>query len=113
MRYFAGLLKRLRMILPIVYCVIAVGAWVDFARLPPDGLASLGLWLVVFPIALLDIALRPSNAPGSSVFMPDGHGYYGNHAIFFTASVFIIALLLYALGAAMDRQLAKLPRPND
>jgi hypothetical protein len=45
--------------------------------------------------------------------MPDGHGYYGNHAIFFTASVFIIALLLYALGAAMDRQLAKLPRPND
>jgi len=100
------LVRRFQLILPILYCVVALGAWLDFARLPPDGLASLGLWLVVFPIMLLDLALRPSSAPQKSVFMPDGHGYYGNHAIFFSISVLVIAILLYALGTAIDRNRA-------
>ena len=102
-------MTKLRLVLPMVYCVAALGARIDFARLPPDGLASLGLWMVHFPIALLDIALRPADASGCSVFMADGYGYYGNHAIFFSVSVLIIALLLYALGAAIDRRRAKLP----
>lgn len=106
--HFASLL-RVRLILPIVYLAVALGAWIDFSHLPPDGLASLGLWLVVFPIALLDVALRPADAPGSSVFMPHGHGYYGDHAIFFSVSVFIISILLYALGAAIDRLVRKTP----
>ncbi len=99
--------EKIPVILPAVYCAVALGAWLDFARLPPDGLASIGLWLVVFPIAVLDIALRPTDAPGSSVFMPNGNGYYGDHAIFFSVSVFIVALVLFALGAAIDRYLAK------
>jgi hypothetical protein len=96
--------RRFSFWLPLTYCVIALGAWLDFARLPPDGLASLGLWLVVFPVAALDIALRPSDDPGGSIFMPDGHGYYGNHAIFFSVSVALIAVILCVVGAAIDRR---------
>jgi hypothetical protein len=100
-------MRRLRLWLPLIYCLIALGAWVDFARLPPDGLASLGLWLVVFPIAVLDILLRPAESPGSSIFIPEGHGYYGDHAIFFAVSVALIAAILYAIGALLDRRRRK------
>lgn len=97
-------MRRMRIWLPAIYLLIALGAWIDFARLPPDGLASLGLWLVVFPIAILDILLRPSESSGSSILMPDGHGYYGDHAIFFSLSVLTLAIMLYAIGAAIDRR---------
>ena len=63
---------KFRYLLPGLYILFAIGAWVDFARLPPDGLASLGLWLVVFPVAILDLALRSSADPGASIFIPDG-----------------------------------------
>lgn len=96
-------MRRFSVWLPLIYCLIALGAWLDFARLPPDGLASLGLWLVVFPVAILDVAFRPSDDPGGSFFMPDGHGYYGDHAIFFSVSVALIALVLCLIGAAIDR----------
>jgi hypothetical protein len=97
-------MRRLRLWLPLIYCLVALGAWIDFARLPPDGLASLGLWLVVFPVAALDLLFRSADRPGSSIFMPDGHGYYGDHAIFFSISVALIAAVLYAVGAVLDRR---------
>jgi len=52
---------RYKMALPALYMVIALGAWLDFARLPPDGLANLGLMLVVLPVTALDLALRPAS----------------------------------------------------
>lgn len=97
-------MRGLKLWLPLIYCGIALVAWIDFARLPPDGLANLGLWLTVFPIAALDILLRPADKPGSSVFMPDGYGYYGDHAIFFAVSVALIAAVLYGLGTVLDRR---------
>lgn len=97
-------MRGLKLWLPLIYCLIALAAWVDFARLPPDGLASLGLWLVVFPIAAMDIFLRPADKPGSSIFLPDGYGYYGDHAIFFTISVALIAAVLFVIGALIDRR---------
>ena len=97
-------MRKMRFWLPLVYCLVALGAWLDFARLPPDGLSSIGLWIVVFPAAILDLALRPADESRSSIFLPNGHGYYAGHAIFFAASVAIIALLLYAAGAAFDRR---------
>lgn len=98
-------MRRLRLWLPLIYCGIALGSWVDFARLPPGGLSNLGLWLTVFPVAALDILLRPADKPGSSIFMPDGYGYYGDHAIFFTISAAIIAAILFVIGALIDRRL--------
>jgi hypothetical protein len=93
----------MRLWLPAIYGILALGAWIDFARLPPDGLANLGLWLVVFPIAVLDIALRPKADGGTSIFMPEGFGYYGNHAIFFSISVGVIATCLFLIGRWIDR----------
>jgi hypothetical protein len=95
---------RYKVALPALYLVIALGGWLDFARLPPDGLANLGLMLVVFPVTALDLALRPANDPGRSIFMPDRFGYYGNHAVFFAASVLVVAALLWIVGAAIDRR---------
>jgi hypothetical protein len=95
---------KLRMILPAAYCAIALVAWLDFSRLPPDGLANVGLMLVVLPATLLDLALRSREAPGSFVLMPESLGYYGNHAVFFGVSVLVIAALLWAVGRFFDRR---------
>ena len=95
---------KLRKVLPGVYCTIAALAWLDFSRLPPDGLANVGLMLVVFPVTLLDLALRPSSAPGSFVLMPDSLGYYADHAVFFGCSVLAIAALLWWIGYLLDRR---------
>jgi hypothetical protein len=94
---------KFKLVLPALYIAVALLAWLDFARLPPDGLANLGLMLVVMPITALDIALRPANSPGHSILMPDRFGYYGNHAVFFAVSVLVIATLLWIVGAAIDR----------
>jgi hypothetical protein len=98
---------KLRIILPAVYLVIAAAVWVDFMRLPPDGLASAGLMLVVLPVTLLDLALRRSDAPGRSVFIPDALSYYPAHAVFFGTSVVCIAVVLWLLGVAIDRLRAR------
>ena len=97
---------KLKIVLPAAYCAVALIAWINFARAPPDGLANVGLMLVALPMTLLDLALRSADAPGSSVLMPDSHGYYGNHAVFFACSVVIIASALWWLGRFLDRKRA-------
>ena len=52
---------KFALVLPAGYGVIAALAWIDFIRLPPDGLANLGLMLVVLPVTALDLLLRPSS----------------------------------------------------
>jgi hypothetical protein len=98
---------KFRYILPAVYLVIAVAVWVDFMRSPPDGLANAGLMLVVLPVTLLDLALRRSDAPEASVFMPDGLSYYPAHTVFFGISVACIAVVLWLLGLGIDRLRAR------
>ena len=93
---------KYKIMLPTVYAAAALLAWLDFSRMPPDGLANVGLMMMAAPITLLDLALRPSTAPGSFVLMPDSLGYYGNHAVFFAGSVLVIATSLWLLGAWID-----------
>lgn len=95
---------KLKLVLPAIYCAIALVAWLDFVRPPPDGLANIGLMLVVLPITILDIALRPASAPESSLFMPDQLGYYWDHAVFFLISVSLIACVLWWLGRLLDKR---------
>jgi hypothetical protein len=97
---------KLKYILPGAYCAIALLAWLDFSRLPPDGLSNVGLMLVALPATLLDSALRSPEAPGSFVLMPDSLGYYTNHAVFFVPSALIIAACFLGLGALLDRRRA-------
>ncbi len=94
---------KFRILLPAVYLAIATAMWVNFMSLPPDGLASLGLMLVVLPVTLLDLALRRSDAPGKSVFIPEHLSYYPAHAVFFWTSVACIALVLWLIGLGIDR----------
>src|SRR5829696_4110026 len=66
---------RRSIILPGAYCIIAGMACVDFARLPPDGLANIGLMLAVFPVTLVDLALRAVLGLTRSPFIPSWLGY--------------------------------------
>jgi hypothetical protein len=98
---------KLSYVLPAVYAAVVLLAWIDFSRLPPDGLANVGLMLVVLPITLLDLALRSNDRPGSSVLMPDSFGYYGDHAVYFGTSVLIISAALWWLGSWTDQRIAR------
>ena len=98
---------RLRWILPAAYAVAALLGWIDFVRTPPDGLANLGLMVIVAPIALLDLALRPAFGATESLFIPSHLGYYSAHAVFFGCSVLVLAVALFFLGWAMDRLFAR------
>ena len=95
---------KFRSLLPAAYGALSLLAWADFRSSPPDGLANLGLMLFALPVTLLDLALRPSTAPGSFVLMPDSLGYYPNHAVFFSGSVKVIGTGLWLLGARIDRR---------
>jgi len=96
-----------RRILPLAYCAVAFVAWLNFMLLPPDGLANLGLMLVVFPVTLIDLALRPSSAPAEAVLVPDGLGYYVGHTVYFAVAVVVIAAALWWFGRFLDRVLGR------
>jgi hypothetical protein len=91
--------------LPGLYVLFAIYGWIDFARTNHDGLANIGLFLVTLPVTLIDLAV--GSAMGrSEVLMPHGHGYLGDHALYYFPSVAVIALLLWWIGRAIDRRLA-------
>ena len=98
---------KLAALLPGAYCSVAGLAWIDFVRLPPDGLANLGLMLVVLPVTALDLALRSSSSPSSSVLMPGSLPYYQAHAVFFWPGVAAIAAGFWLLGRWLDRRRRK------
>jgi len=98
-----GTAFKARYVLPALYLVAASGAWVDFMRLPPDGLASIGLMIVVFPIALLDLCLRPEGHAEESTLIPNKWGYYADYSVFFWVGVFIMSVALYGVGRLIDR----------
>jgi hypothetical protein len=97
---------NVRIVLPGIYLLVALGAWLDFMSLPADGLADLGLMLVVLPITLLDVVLRSSKHPGDSILVPDRWGYYIDLSVFFWISVAMIAVALFLLGRLIDRRIA-------
>ncbi len=102
---------RWTIILPGIYGAIAALVWADFARLPPDGLANVGLMLAVLPVTLIDLCLRGFLGLARSPFMPSRLGYYPAHAVFFAGSVAAIMLALFLFGRWIDRRrLRRAPR---
>jgi hypothetical protein len=97
---------KARYILPAIYLLIALLAWADFMRLPPDGLANIGLMIVIFPVMLLDLYLSPKGDVDNSVLVPDKWGYYVDYSIFFWVSVCILGIALYLLGRLIDRMIS-------
>jgi hypothetical protein len=94
---------RLRFILPMLYLAFAAYAWVDFARLPPDGLANLGLLLVTLPVTLAGLLLTSLAGAESFVLLPSGHGYLLDHLIYYVPAVVVTAFPLWGVGRAIDR----------
>ena len=96
--------RRARLILPALYLLLAAYVWFDFANLPPDGLANVGLFVVTLPVTLVGLALGwLIGAPGFPL-LPDGFGYLASHAIYFVPAAAATAFLLHLLGRAIDRR---------
>jgi hypothetical protein len=85
------------------YLGIALFAWIEFLRLPPDGLANVGLFLVTFPIAFVGLAVTELLGVSSFALMPNRFGYVWDHAAYYFPAVMVTALLLYALTRRLGR----------
>ncbi len=96
---------RARVILPALYLLLCLYVWFDFATLPPDGLANLGLFAVTLPVSLAGLALGWIIGAKEFLLLPDGPGYLASHALYFIPAAALTALLLYLLGRAIDRRL--------
>ena len=99
---------QLRWWLPALYFAFAIYAWIDFTRINHDGLANVGLFLATLPVTL--IVLLVGTATGrSSMWMPEGHGYLGDHALYYFPAVLMTTALAWLAGRAIDRFVARLP----
>ena len=92
----------LKLLVPGLYLAMAVYAWLDFLWRPADGLANVGLMIVTFPVAALGLLLTELRGGGWFVLMPDGFGYYADHALYYWPSVGVITLLLYWLAQTLS-----------
>jgi hypothetical protein len=92
-----------RIILPAAYLALATSVWIDFVNTNADGLANLGLMLVVLPVTAAGLFIGWLADQESFILLPDGLGYFGDHALFYVPSVAFIALTLWLLGRGIDR----------
>ena len=97
---------RARIILPVLYVGFAVYGWIDFINTNHDGLANLGLFLITLPVTVVDLIIG-SVLGRTSVLMPNGHGYIGDHALYYVPAVMVTAALWWWIGRAMDRALVR------
>jgi hypothetical protein len=88
--------------LPGLYIAFAIYGWIDFAATNHDGLANVGLFLITAPVTLVDLVVG-SMMGRSSVLMPHGHGYLGDHALYYVPAVAVTACLWWLIGRAIDR----------
>jgi hypothetical protein len=93
--------------LPGGYLAFAIYAWIDFTQTNRDGLANVGLFLVTFPVTIIDLIVS-AMLGRSDILMPDGHGYIGNHALYYFPAALITAGLFFVVGRAIDRLLARI-----
>lgn len=81
--------RKLKFIIPGIYLLIGIVVWIDFSRLPPDGLANVGIALYTLPAFLLARLLTERDFP-----FFEGN-YYTAHAIYFSISVLLLAVVFY------------------
>ena len=86
---------RARLVVVAGYLVIAVFTWISFMRTAPDGLANLGLVLVVLPYSLIGLLITWLVGASEFVLIPGGAGYLTAHALFFVPGVVLTTALLW------------------
>jgi hypothetical protein len=101
---------RFRLILPSLYLLVAIYVWVDFVRLPPDGLANVGLMLLTLPVALPGLLIGGLTGEAGFILLPDRFGYVANHALYYVPAAAVTALLFWWLGRALDRRRDRRPQ---
>jgi hypothetical protein len=90
--------------LPVGYLAFAIYAWIDFTRTNHDGLANVGLFLGTFPVTIVDLIVG-GIIGRSSIIMPHGHGYLGDHALYYAPAVIVTAALCWLIGRLIDRKI--------
>jgi hypothetical protein len=93
-----SLVRKIHIVIPAAYLFGAAVVWIDFSRLPPDGLANSGIALYTLPVFLVALKVTRREFP----FFEGG--YYPSHAVYFALStLFLAALLFLALKAIFAR----------
>ena len=95
---------KLKYILPAAYFALASYAWIDFTNTNHDGLANIGLMLVVAPVTVAGLIVGWLIGEESFVLLPDGFGYLGGHAAYFFPSVLVVGAGLWWFGRWIDRR---------
>jgi hypothetical protein len=93
--------------LPGLYLAFALYAWIDFTRTNHDGLANIGLMLITLPVTLIGLLVSSLLGHSSFILLPSGHGYLGDHALYYAPAVAITASGLWWIGRTIDRMLAR------
>jgi hypothetical protein len=99
--------RRAQIVLPALYVAFAVYAWFDFVNTNHDGLANVGLFLVTLPVTTA-VFFAGSLMGKESMPMPSGHGYLGDHALYYFPAVAVTAILSWLIGRLIDRWFARL-----
>ena len=86
---------RARLVVVAGYLVIAAFTWISFMRTAPDGLANVGLLLVVFPYTLIGLLMTWFVGASEFVLIPHGAGYLTAHALFYVPGVVLTTTLLW------------------
>jgi hypothetical protein len=97
---------RLRYWLPLAYALLAAFTFWEFVHTNPDGLANVGLVVMVLPVTLVGLLIKWLFGIPEFPLIPDWFGYYWDHAVFFIPSALLITTLLWRFGLAIDRAVA-------
>lgn len=98
--------RRAQLALPVLYVAFAIYAWFDFVNTNHDGLANVGLFLVTLPVTII-VMIAGSSRGQASMPMPTGHGYLGDHALYYFPAVVVTAALWWMIGRIIDRVFAR------
>jgi hypothetical protein len=96
-------MQRLPKVIAAIYLAGGLAVWISFARTNPDGLANVGLILYVFPVSLLGLVAGRLTGRTEFPLIPDRFGYYGDHAVFFFPSLFVVAALIVWIVILVQR----------
>jgi hypothetical protein len=89
----------MRFLLPGAYLAFCAYTWVEFMRLPPDGMANMGVFLAVLPVSLLGFLIRILLRTDGFPFIFEFLGYRWAHALFFFPSAALCTWFIYRFVA--------------
>jgi hypothetical protein len=87
----------MKLVVPALYVLGAMGVWLAFARSNPDGLANIWIAIYTFPTFIVGTFLLRGEFP----YMPGR--YLEAHALYFWPSIALLALALFLVFLALQK----------